>query len=105
MLTEKTGEDEMTEFKRKDGYICVMINNGKYLLKHRLIMEKHLNRLLGKHEVVHHVNGIRDDNRLSNLLVCTQSQHCKLEGFGSRLKGIPKTKEHIANWKRSRWKK
>ena len=95
----------MTEFKRSDGYICVMLRDGKYILKHRLLMELKLQRRLKKSELIHHINGIRDDNRLSNLLVCTQSQHCKLEGFGQNLKGKKQTKEHIANWRKSRWGK
>lgn len=48
----------------------------KYVWEHRLVMESKLGRILGDSEVVHHLNGVRDDNRSANLMVFqTNAEH------------------------------
>jgi len=63
-----------------DGYILIAIPAGHhrvrgaypYMLEHRLVMERKLRRELLQDETVHHINGIRHDNRLENLELMTR---------------------------------
>jgi hypothetical protein len=71
----------------KDGYVLVNVGvdhhlarSTGYALEHRLVAEEMLGRSLAEGEVVHHVNGVKDDNRPENLMVFqTHSDHVRYE--------------------------
>lgn len=51
---------------------------GTHVYRYRLVAEQMLGRFLRKGEIVHHKNGITNDDRPENLEVMTQSKHIKM---------------------------
>lgn len=78
----------------EDGYVRVWLpadhplvamaqkhgSNGGYCLEHRLVLAQHLGRLLLASETVHHIDGNRQNNDISNLQL-RQGKHGKGAAF------------------------
>lgn len=72
----KTSGGYMHVYVSSDDFFYSMADVRGHVREHRLVMAKHLKRCLLPWEVVHHKNGIRDDNRIENLeLLPTNRQH------------------------------
>lgn len=58
-----------------DGYILVKAGPGHWRKQHTLVVEAATGRPLPSGHVVHHVNGVKDDNHLDNLYPCSSPAH------------------------------
>lgn len=73
-LGEKNNAFNGNPIYNKDGYVEIW-DGEKRVLEHRYVMEKHLGRSLSSEELVHHINEIKDDNRIENLKIVYSSTH------------------------------
>ncbi len=83
---EKTSNWKGGRHTNRDGYILIMLRpddffypmgskRWHYVMEHRLVMAEHLGRCLLPWEIVHHKNGVRDDNTTENLELSSKGSH------------------------------
>jgi len=75
IITMVSMNNGYVEIYKPDHPFCT---KRKYVRDHRLVMEKYLGRYLDPKEVVHHKNGVKNDNRIENLeLVSNNPSHIR----------------------------
>lgn len=52
--------------------------DGKQIRTHRYVMQNHLGRELNSNEIVHHKDGNKFNNDISNLEIVSRSEHMKM---------------------------
>ena len=90
--------------KNSDGYISIYSPthphaNRRHVVEHRLIMEKYLGRTLLPTEIVHHINNVRDDNRIENLMLFSSN------GGHISLHRKQRIGKNSPNWKTGKYSK
>jgi len=87
---QKTGVQSKQYKQRltKDGYFRMYsgkhpyANGRKAIHVHVMVLEIHNGRALQPDECVHHINGIKTDNRLENLELMKRAEHSRVHNLG-----------------------
>lgn len=66
------------EYLNGNGYVVNCKDRNHRYLVHRRKMEEHIGRKLKPNEVVHHIDGNKTNNDLSNLQLMTRKEHIKI---------------------------
>lgn len=88
-----------------EGYVLLKIpthpyahSNG-YVFEHRVMFESVIDAYLADDVIIHHINGVKDDNRFSNLQMMDRGYHTKVHHKGSKRSKETRRRNSIATIK------
>ncbi len=91
----KTNKGYVSVKLQRGDFFILMAGRGGYVLEHRLVMAKFLRRCLQPWEIVHHKNGVKDDNRIENLQLVTDDRHKQITILENKIKNLEKTNQSL----------
>lgn len=87
-MGEKNSNWKGGKYINSQGYVEIRDPiKKKYYLEHRAVVETFIKRTLKKSEIIHHINEIKTDNRIENLMIFPNPNkhkqfHNKVKQFG-----------------------
>ena len=68
-----------------DDPLIGMANKNRIILEHRLVVAETLGRCLNRREIVHHINRVKNDNRIENLSLVSSKRHEQITALERRI--------------------
>lgn len=81
-----------------NGYIAFTRGEHKFRGVHVILMEERLGRRILPDEVVHHIDGNRQNNDANNLALCTKSGHTRLHRYQDKISGNERKRNEDGTW-------